>query len=471
MPSPDSRRELAAGAVVAGKLRVVRLLGTGGMGAVYEVEHEITRHHRALKVLHPGIAKSPQLVARFLREASAAGRIGNPHIAETFDAGHLESGEPYLLMELLEGETLDTRLHRLGPLDPAELADLVFQACDGVQAAHDAGIVHRDLKPENLFVTATRDGSPFLKILDFGISKFDAERTGSLGVTAEGAVMGTPFYMPPEQVRGATTIDARADVYALGVILYECASGARPYDAQTLEHLAVLIHEGKAMPLAERCPALSPEFCAVVHRAMAVERESRFSSARALGEALAPLRRPGTRVLEAVEPARVVIRTSMAPPGGDGAPGVVASAATITETALADTLGTVPPTRPGRWRRGVAGGVAMVIAVGSLVVLRRAGSPQRTPEVSAPAPAASALAPVVTAPPPPAAQALTPIASAEVAQEAVSPAARATASARSPGPASGPVAAAPPDGGAKAVAPAGKTRVDQNGLAGENPFR
>src|SRR5882672_9124062 len=275
MSFPAEDPSLPPGTVVAGKLRIERTLGVGGMGIVYEVEHQLTRHRRALKILHARVARLPSVVERFVREASAAARIGNAHVAETFDAGQLETGEPYLLMELLDGETLDQRLRRTGPIDPGELADLVSQACDGVQAAHDAGIVHRDLKPENVFLT-TKDGAPFVKVLDFGISKFDADRTGTLGITTEGSVMGTPYYMSPEQVRGAPTTDARTDVYALGVMLYECACGVRPFDGRSIEQLAVLIHVGKPTPLAERRPSLPPAFCEIVHRAMAVDREQRF---------------------------------------------------------------------------------------------------------------------------------------------------------------------------------------------------
>jgi serine/threonine-protein kinase len=275
------------GTLVAGKLRIVRLLGTGGMGAVYEVEHELTKHRRALKLLHARYKIYPELISRFLREASAAGRIGNPHIAETFDAGELEAGDPYLVMELLKGETLSDLVRRKGKLSVAEAAELVRQACTGVQAAHDAGIVHRDLKPENLFVVE-RDHRPFVKILDFGISKFDPHLTGGeMATTREGASLGTPLYMPPEQVRGDKRIDARADIYALGIILYECVTGQRPYEAETLAHLAVLIHEGKAVPLSQLRPDAPPAFTELVHRAMANKPEMRFTTARELGDVLA----------------------------------------------------------------------------------------------------------------------------------------------------------------------------------------
>jgi eukaryotic-like serine/threonine-protein kinase len=275
------------GTLVAGKLRVVRLLGAGGMGAVYEVEHELTKHRRALKLLHARYKIYPELIQRFLREASAAGRIGNPHIAETFDAGELESGDPYLVMELLKGETLADLLRRKQRLTISEAAELVRQACTGVQAAHDAGIVHRDLKPENLFVIE-RDHRPFVKILDFGISKFDPHLTGGeMSTTREGTSLGTPLYMPPEQVRGDKRVDARADVYALGVILYECVTGRRPYEAETLAHLAVLIHEGLAEPMMRLRPDAPPAFAEVVHRAMANKAELRYATARELADALA----------------------------------------------------------------------------------------------------------------------------------------------------------------------------------------
>jgi serine/threonine protein kinase len=275
------------GTVVAGKLRIVRLLGSGGMGAVYEVEHELTKHRRALKLLHARYKVYPELIQRFLREASAAGRIGNPHIAETFDAGELETGDPYLVMELLKGETVADFLRAKGKLSFTQAAELVRQACTGVQAAHDAGIVHRDLKPENLFIIE-RDHRQFVKILDFGISKFDPHLTGAeMSTTREGTSLGTPLYMPPEQVRGDKRVDARSDIYALGVILYECVTGARPYEAETLAHLAVLIHEGKVAPLGQVRPDAPPGFAELVHKAMANKPELRFNTARELGDALA----------------------------------------------------------------------------------------------------------------------------------------------------------------------------------------
>jgi serine/threonine protein kinase len=275
---------LQPGALLAGKFRVVRCLGMGGMGSVYEIEHELTKHRRALKLLHPAMAAVPGVVERFLREASAAGRVGNPHIVETFDAGTLDTGEPYLVMEILRGQTLTDRIER-GPMPLDEMVDLIGQACDGIQAAHEAGIVHRDLKPDNLFVVDV-GGRPFVKILDFGISKFDPGKTGGMALTQEGAALGTPYYMSPEQIRGEINLDARADVYALGVILYECAAGCRPFEADALTQLAVLIHTGRPAPLAERRKNLPPGFVDLVMRAMAADRAQRTQSSRALRQEL-----------------------------------------------------------------------------------------------------------------------------------------------------------------------------------------
>jgi len=380
-PASSDHPRFAPGAVLAGKFRVIRTIGAGAMGAVYEVEHEVTKHRRALKIVHARLAGKADLVDRAVREASADARIGNPHIAETFDAGRLETGEPYILMEFLEGETLDRRLARAGPFAPEDLIDLVGQACKGIQAAHEAGIVHRDLKPENLFVT-TRDGKPFVKILDFGISKFDADRTGVSSLTATGSTMGTPYYMSPEQVRGERSIDARTDVYALGVILYECACGARPYEARAIEPLVVLIHEGKAVPLHDRRPSLSQDFCHVVHRAMAVDRDQRFDSARSLGEALAFQRADVPRVTGASSnppPARVIVRPSNRPAERqsrpDPAPTLAVPDGRVDE--LGPTLASAPPSPPMRRPRwGVLVGAGSLVAGGSAIFVALARPPE-----------------------------------------------------------------------------------------------
>jgi serine/threonine-protein kinase len=275
------------GRVLLGKLHVIGVLGRGGMGAVYEVEHRLTRHRRALKVLHSRLEDSEHAVKRFLREATVAGTLKSPHVVEIYDAGQLESGAPYVLMEKLEGRTLGELLEGRTRMEAGKIARVVWEAAQGIAAAHRAGIVHRDLKPDNLFVANERDGSTRVKILDFGISKFapdayDGELTG------EGTVMGTPYYMAPEQAESAKDADGRADIYALGVILYEAVSGRRPFDDESFAALVVKIHRGECEPLGKLVPALDPAFVEVVQRAMHRDPAQRYPTIEAFAGALAP---------------------------------------------------------------------------------------------------------------------------------------------------------------------------------------
>lgn len=278
--------ELNTGDLVDGKYRIVRLLGEGGMGAVYEGEN--TRIHRrvAIKVLHAGVAASADAVARFEREAQAAGRIGSEHIVEVLDLGQLPDGDRYMVMEFLDGQPLSARIRQLGRLSAEQLYPIALQMLEGLQAAHQAGIIHRDLKPDNVYLVSSRKGqADFVKLLDFGISKF-SKVGGEFSMTRTGAVMGTPYYMAPEQAKGGKDIDIRVDIYAAGVILYEAVSGQVPFNADTFNELLFKIVLESPPPVEQVVPGLDPAFAAIIAKAMAREVGDRFSSCQEFQQAL-----------------------------------------------------------------------------------------------------------------------------------------------------------------------------------------
>jgi eukaryotic-like serine/threonine-protein kinase len=279
---------LSTGEIIDGKYRIVRLIGEGGMGAVYEGENMRIHRRVAIKVLHAAVASQGEAVARFEREAQAAGRIGSDHIVEVIDLGALPSGDRYLVMEFLDGEGLGARIKARGRLAPAELLPIARQLLVGLGAAHGAGIIHRDLKPDNVFLLRSRNGhSDFVKLLDFGISKFSALGGDSgFSMTRTGAVMGTPYYMAPEQAKGSRELDHRVDLYAVGVILYEALTGAVPFNADTFNELLFKIVLEEARPLEVVDPTIDRGFAAIVSKAMAREPALRFQSASEFVQAL-----------------------------------------------------------------------------------------------------------------------------------------------------------------------------------------
>ena len=279
------------GTVVAGRFRIERSLGTGGMADVFAATDLATQRTVAVKLLKQDIAENPEAAERLRREGEVLRQLEHPAIVRLETFGKLENGRLFIAMELLSGETLGARIRRDGKLEPSDLVPIVAGACSGLHAAHERGIIHRDLKPDNVFLVAGPEG-PAVKLLDFGISKI----TGSDKLTQTGEVLGTPRYMAPEQLSAERDIDGRTDVYALGVILYEALAGSPPFLAAGPTDLIVAILHGKHAPLRSFRPDLSPEIEAVVTRAMSKAREARYASVEALAGAFLSVTQPAGRL-------------------------------------------------------------------------------------------------------------------------------------------------------------------------------
>jgi serine/threonine-protein kinase len=281
-------KDVQVGQVIAGKYRIEQTLGRGGMGVVMAALHEQLNQRVALKFLTDNAYQQPEAVARFVREARAAVQIQSEHVARVMDVGTLDSGAPYMVMEYLRGRDLKDVSTRRGPLPVGEAVDYVLQACDAVAEAHSLGIVHRDLKPSNLFLTERPDGTPLVKVLDFGISKalHAGERGSQMQMTASAAIMGSPQYMSPEQIRSSKNVDARADVWALGTILHELLTGSPAYVADTVPGLLAMIVADPPPPLSLARPDAPPDLEATVLRCLEKDRERRFPSVAALARAL-----------------------------------------------------------------------------------------------------------------------------------------------------------------------------------------
>ncbi|HET9953550.1 MAG TPA: protein kinase [Polyangiaceae bacterium] len=272
---------LTVGDLVDGKYRIVRLIGDGGMGSVYEARHELLGIPVALKFLHEGLAKRPGLSARFLQEARVSATIQSPHVARVTDVDTTPDGAPYLVMELLSGESLQALLTRVGRIGRDQAVDYGLQILVGLEAAHELSVVHRDLKPDNVFVTPS-PGGPVLKLIDFGIAKLRVAAEYRKELTRAGVVMGTPEYMAPEQFYAAHEVDARADLYSLGVMLFEMLTGARPADGDTPEVIVGNVIAGHVKHIAELAPDLPESLVSLVNRALEPDRDRRFASAFAM---------------------------------------------------------------------------------------------------------------------------------------------------------------------------------------------
>lgn len=433
---------------------IVRELGRGGMGEVYEAEHTGLGKRVALKVMSRLDDEHDNARQRFLMEGRAAARVRHENVVDVTDVG-VHDGAPFLVMELLSGEALALLLAREAPLDARRIADLLVPVAGALAAAHDAGVLHRDVKPENIFLSRTRRGAVVPKVVDFGVSRVDAiTDSEAQRLTHSANLIGTPRYLAPESVLGARNTVAASDQYALGVVLYECATGANPFREDTLFSLLWAILEAKFPRPSEARPGVDPALEAVILRAMQREPADRFPDMRALAEALLPLASEDTRTHWREEPApRPLLGSSSFETSDDPAAHAAVTRdvpAVITRAALRtpppESLPVLPsPAKPPRSLRlaGLAGAVALLCLAtffaGRAAPRTHAPPP---PAPTAPAPlAVLAVAPETPGPAPDAVRAVAPPLAAPVVTRATPRAAR---NVQRPAPAA-PAPAAPPN--------------------------
>ncbi|HEU5075433.1 MAG TPA: protein kinase [Polyangiaceae bacterium] len=386
---------LVPGQVLAGKYRIEQVLGSGGMGVVVAARHLRLKHRVALKLLRPEGSIAPEAVARLLREAQHATAIQSEHVVRVTDLGALPNGWPYLVMEYLEGNDLGQLLQRNGPLPEGLAVDYLLQALTGVAEAHALGIVHRDLKPTNLFLTERSDGTAVVKVLDFGISKltkpgaavFDLTRTG-------GALMGSPLYMAPEQIRSAKLVDIRADVWSLGVILHQFLTGRPPFTGDDLTAVLAAIIADEPRSVREHAPHVSPGLDHVILRCLEKDRNRRYQNVGELATALRPFapeesRSLVRRIVATVGRGGAVLADSasdaagtVAQPSSSGAPVLSERpppSVTATATASATASAWVQPTAPIKRGRLLKSGAALIclgaVVAGVAYELTRASTP------------------------------------------------------------------------------------------------
>jgi serine/threonine-protein kinase len=442
------------GAVLAGRYRVERVLGQGGMGVVVKAMHLQLHQPVAMKFLLPEVLGNQQVVQRFLREAQAAVRLKSEHVARVIDVGSLETGAPYMVLEYLEGADLSN--FPRSQLSVGGVVDLMLQACEALAEAHSLGIVHRDVKPANFFITRGSDGAPLLKVLDFGISKSPV--AGS-NLTATQSVMGTPAYMSPEQMRSSRDVDHRTDIWALGVVLYELLQGVPPYGGDTFSSMVIKVVND---PLPRMTVALPGDLDAIVYRCLEKDPARRFQNVAELAQALAKYAQSDTQAAISVQRTRSIIgleaRRSSVESGAGGR--------AIPPSTLSGAVGaqTRPPGSGRRWPI-VAGLVVLVAVVAVAVVASNGGG---GPKAAGPGPAA----PTAASPSPPAAApAATPPASGAVATTPAPAPAAAPAAPVAPPPAAPPAPppATPPPAPATAVAQPSAPAAPSAGVPATQP--
>jgi len=334
------------GRILDGKYRILEPLGEGGMAQVYTAEHLVLEHLVAIKFLRRELAIEPEIAERFAREAKTIAQLNSEHVVKVLDVGYLDGAGPFMVMEHLDGEDLQTRLGRCGPLPLAEAVGYVIQAAAGLDQAHRKHIVHRDLKPENLFLARSQQGLEIIKLLDFGISRQTGNALSRL--TQPQVAIGSPNYMAPEQLMGSDGIDARADVWSLGVVLYRLVTGALPFSGQSIaEVYARILHTEPAKP-SDVCPGLPHAFDELVLRCLKKAPADRPPNVRALALALREIVRPAAR---AATPQTVV---------------VVERSRSVDPVSVTTRVSVEAPDAGRRWRAAAVIGGLLIAALGSV---------------------------------------------------------------------------------------------------------
>jgi len=288
--------EIVPGQVLVNKYRLTRLLGRGGMGVVFAAKHLLLGERVAIKVLTSSVRQNPEALRRLQREARILARLRNEHVVRVLDLGELENGAPFVVMEYLAGCDLGSLLEKEGRLAPERAVEFALQTTVALAAAHGSGVVHRDLKPENLYRVDREDGTFILKVLDFGVSRLERASEEDFlrsSVTRTNAVVGTPLYMSPEQLRNSKGVDARSDIWSLGVVLYELLAGVPPFVGESFGDVAIKIATESPRPLSDFVSTIDPALAAVVIRCLEKDRESRFQNVGELARALLPFAAAG----------------------------------------------------------------------------------------------------------------------------------------------------------------------------------
>ena len=400
----ESAAGVREGDILAGKYRVDRLLGVGGMGVVVAASHVQLETKVAIKFLLPEMLNSREAVARFAREARAAVKITSEHVARIFDVGTLENGAPYMVMEFLEGGDLAAWVEQRGRLPIEQAVEFVLQACVAIADAHGLGIVHRDLKPANLFCVRRTDGQLLIKVLDFGISKvtqFGASGPG-VSVTKTSALMGSPLYMSPEQMQSSKAVDSGTDIWALGIILYELLTGETPFAGETLPEVVLNIATRPPRSLRAFRPEVPVGLEAVIVHSLEKDTKARYRNVGELAVALLPFAPQCKTLVERISgimQASGLAASSLNLPPSPRVGGTLMTAAETTAP-VGQTLSNKPSVKAAVVIAAVLGTNAL--GIGGYVLFSRRGSSAHTDgQTAASAPVAASPSAAAVAPPPP----------------------------------------------------------------------